>query len=302
MSQEQAKRLLRSGDNSSGPSHSSSGLPLACIILAAGRDMRMGSGALHKVCLSVAGGPVINQSIAAYRACGIGTIVVVVGQDDRRVIETVMSAHDNVLFVRQRKPLGTGDAVRVGFQPLAALGFDGNVICAVGDKLVRPEAVRELLRVFLDTDADGVIAIIERPGRENVSRVLLDEEGGVDVIVEKPAQCKGALLERFRKAPAYMNETVHVFRAPVLARALPLLRPQPNGEVYFTDIAEVLARPPRALVRPVFMAPGWLMGYNTPDEFRAVLVAALIEADLKAGELGCLSKGPHIVLAGERAK
>ena len=248
-------------------------VPLACIILAAGRGTRV--GAQHKVLFPVIGVPVINHSIAAYRACGIGTIVVVIGPDGGQIMNAVASQHDDVLFARQREPLGTGDAVRAGFQPLAALGFDGNIICAVGDKLVRPEAVRELLRVFSDQGADAAITMTEQPGMHNASRVLLDDRGrvllddrgNVESIVEKPGPSK-----RIAQSPPYMNESLYIFRAAALARALPLLRPQPSGDGYLTDIVEALriCGPPMRIVPVLLTDPDWVLGYNTPAEFLAL--------------------------------
>jgi len=91
--------------------------PTACIILAAGRGTRMGARGLPKVCFHVGGVPIINRSIAAYRACGIGTIVVVIGQDGQQVVDTVSAEFDGILFARQREPRGTGDAAQTGFEP-----------------------------------------------------------------------------------------------------------------------------------------------------------------------------------------
>ena len=320
--------------------------PLACIILAAGRGTRMRARKLPKVCFPVVGVPVINRSIAAYRACGAGTIVVVVGEDGGEVIETVTSEFDGVLFARQPSPLGTGDAVRAGFEPLQRLGFEGNVICAVGDKLIREEAVRRLLAEFERERADAALAVTERPDVHHMGRTLLDDKGEVEGIVEERdlraaelcgrmdrmcrrargrldvralrAACLAALgseeiCERFlrqawkriartdrvsasalqaalparpgfiqlagrwepaaavRRAPAYMNESLYVFRAPVLARAMPLLKQRRHGEVYFTDIVQACRiaakRDRRAKVIPVFLANrDWLQGYNTPDQ------------------------------------
>ena len=158
--------------------------PVACIIMAAGRGTRMEAKSLPKVCFPVVGVPAINRSIASYRACGIETIVVVIGQDGQQVISTVSSEFDGVIFAAQLEPKGTGDAVRVGFEPLRRLGFDGLVICAGGDRIVQPAGVKALLDALDDRDCDGVVAVTERPAARDMGRVLINDHGECEGVVE----------------------------------------------------------------------------------------------------------------------
>lgn len=180
----------------SGAKSKTSKAPLAAIIMAAGRGTRMCARSLPKVCFPVVGVPAINRSIAAYRACDVRTIVVVIGRDGQQVMDTVTSEFDGVLFAAQREAKGTGDAVRVGFEPLRRLGFDGLVICTVGDKVVQPEAVRAVLEGMEAQDCDGVLAVTEKPKARGMGRVLLNDCREIVGIVEDRDLCAAELLLR----------------------------------------------------------------------------------------------------------
>ena len=152
--------------------------------MAAGRGTRMEAGSLPKVCFPVVGVPAINRSIASYRACGVQTIVVVVGGDGQQVMDTVTSEFDGVLFAAQSEPKGTGDAARVGFEPLRRMGFDGLVMCVVGDKVVQPQAVKALLDGFDDLTCDGVLAVTEKPAARDMGHALVNARGEIEGVIE----------------------------------------------------------------------------------------------------------------------
>src|SRR4051794_34813134 len=94
--------------------------PLQVIILAAGQGKRMHSG-LPKVLHTLAGRPIIDYVLGAARALCPQRVAVVIGHEGERVASAV--AADDLAFVRQDPPRGTGDAVR---HALAALP-DGGV-------------------------------------------------------------------------------------------------------------------------------------------------------------------------------
>jgi len=166
------------------PRKSRADLPLACIVLAAGRGTRM-CATLPKVCFPVVGVPAINRSIASYRACGIQNIVVVVAPDGRQVIDTVSAEFENILFAAQREPLGTGHAVKVGFEPLRRLGFDGLVLCTVGDKVVQREAVEAVLDGLLRSGSDAAMGVTRKPDAPDMGRVILNQAHFVEAVVEE---------------------------------------------------------------------------------------------------------------------
>src|SRR5690348_12159629 len=89
--------------------------PVAAVILAAGRSTRMRSKLpkpLHPLC----GLPLTQHVIRACRAAGVEKVVVVVGHEAQAVRAGL---GENVEYVLQEVPRGTGDAVRAAQSLLA---------------------------------------------------------------------------------------------------------------------------------------------------------------------------------------
>jgi len=167
---------------------------MAAVVLAAGRGSRMQAKSLPKVCFPVLGVPAINRSIRACRGCGVDTLVVVVGADGDQVMQTVSGEHDNILYAHQPEPLGTGHAVRVGFEPLRRIGFQGLVWVLVGDKVIDPRAVEQVLAALDDDALDAAFAVSHKPHMDDMGRVLQHADGRVRGIFERNDLRAGALL------------------------------------------------------------------------------------------------------------
>jgi galactokinase len=159
----------------------------------------MGATRIPKVCLPVAGVPAVNRTLRAFRECGVRTNVVVVGSDAGEVVRIVGSEFPDAMFVLQREPLGTGDAVAKGARPLLAAGFQGLVFVGVGDKVLDASAVRTVLEAFRRSHADVALAVTSRPKSVDMGRLVLDEKGrplgGVEALEFRLAR----LYERLRR-------------------------------------------------------------------------------------------------------
>jgi len=157
---------------------------IASISMAGGRGRRMGETSIPKVCFPVAGVPAINRTIAALRKCGVDLNVVVVGSGAGEVVRTVGSAFPDAVFAFQERPLGTGNAGRTGFAPLSRIGFEGDVIIHVGDKVIDESVIAQVLREFYKGDCDVAIATTRRPNAPDMGRVVRSPKGDVLGVVE----------------------------------------------------------------------------------------------------------------------
>ncbi|HSV73762.1 MAG TPA: galactokinase family protein [Chthonomonadales bacterium] len=169
------------------------------VILAAGRGTRMGAGAPPKVAHPVLGEPAIVRAIQTYHRCGIAAHVVVVGADGARVMDALDGAPGEILFCRQREPLGTGDAAAHAARRLEAAGFDGDVLVAAGDKVVQPEAIRKLADRFRASGCALAFLVGETEDNPGAGRVVLDPEGCARRIVEVPEIRRTELLQSLRR-------------------------------------------------------------------------------------------------------
>jgi N-acetylgalactosamine kinase len=256
---------------------------IACVILAGGQGKRMGSAQRHKVCFPILGVPAIVRAIGSYRAAGLRRFVVVVGQKAQQVIETVSAAHAGVSFVYQPRPRGTGHAAAIAAEALAAQGGCRAAVVTMGDKVVRPQVVGELLARFDESGADVALAVLPFDASSSSGRVVADASGRVLGIVEKPdidrarktraripvgaARLTAAQIDRRTRG---LNPSLYVFRFEKLREAIGRLRADNvQGELYLTDAIGLLS--PTCRIEAVEVGePTDVMGFNTPEELLAV--------------------------------
>src|SRR5690625_2381936 len=257
---------------------------ITCIILAGGAGKRMGSAETHKVCFPILGRPAIVRAIDAYKQAGLKRFIVVVGQMASQVMETVSAEHPDVTFVLQREARGTGHAALTASHALHAAGFTGDALITMGDKVVEPAVIRDLIRKF-QTNRPG-LAMLTLPfrGSSSAGRVLLDGESGVLGIVEKKDLDHAARerepvrvadrqmrLAELDAIEARSNGSIYLFRFPPLWTALNDLRPDnEQGELYLTDTVGMLRAAGLVVHYLDVENPADVMAYNTPAELLAI--------------------------------
>lgn len=134
-------------------------LPLAVVVLAAGKGSRMRSKR-HKVLHSIAERPMLLHLLDRVSALAPGRIVVVVGEYREQVVELLGGC--DVTVAVQEQQLGTGHAV---LQAQAALaGFDGPVLILYGDTpLVTAETLGAMLGRLAAEDSPAVVVLASSP-------------------------------------------------------------------------------------------------------------------------------------------
>lgn len=264
---------------------------VAVVILCGGKGTRMGSRMVNKVCLPVGGEPAVNRTIRVLKECGARAFVIVVGALAGRVMETVGGSHPDVGYVFQDPPLGTGHAARKAVEFLRSLGHRDPVLVTMGDKVIDPEAVTGLAGVFPSARADLAFVVGPKWRWPGSGRIVLDGSGNVIGNVEskdlRAARKGGAKIqvgehllsaEEIEARSSSVNLSVYLFAASALYEAVEHLdSPNVQGEVYLTDAITYLANARDAAGANRFRVvpypisdPELVMGFNTPDELRAV--------------------------------
>ena len=202
---------------------------LTTVILAAGEGKRMRSRTpkvLHPLC----GRPLIGYALRLARTLA-DRVVLVVGPNADGVRAL---AGDGVTIVEQRERLGTGHAV---LQARAACPTTGPVLVLAGDMpLLLLSTLERLVEHHRTTAAAATVltAVVARPyGYGRVLRVA----GRVSRIVEE----RDATDDQ--KRVDEINTSVYCFDARRLWPTLADLKPNNDqGELYLTDVVELLAR------------------------------------------------------------
>jgi bifunctional UDP-N-acetylglucosamine pyrophosphorylase/glucosamine-1-phosphate N-acetyltransferase len=228
------------------------------VILAAGLGTRMRSK--HAKVLHRAGGLALVEHVvsAAARALApYGRIFVVTGHQAEKV-EALLKPL-GVGFVRQEGQKGTGHALA---SCRDAVPHDGLLTVLYGDTPLLTAATLERLRdTQTGSDAAATLITTTLADPTGYGRILVDGEGNVTAIVEEKAATP------LQKAITLINSGIYCFRSELLWKYIGEITPNPvSGEVYLTDMAEILARHDYR-VRPMQVEDSTeLLGINTRVE------------------------------------
>ncbi|MDI5967426.1 bifunctional UDP-N-acetylglucosamine diphosphorylase/glucosamine-1-phosphate N-acetyltransferase GlmU [Streptantibioticus silvisoli] len=213
--------------------------PAAVVVLAAGEGTRMKSATpkvLHEIC----GRTLLGHVVAAARALEPAELVVVVGHAAQQVAGHLAQVDPAVRTAGQAERNGTGPAVRMALESLAADGvtLDGTVVVINGDTPLLTSGTLGRLAAAHERDGNAVTVLTaEVPDATGYGRIVRDADGSVTAIVEQ----KDA--DEARRAIREINSGVFAFDAKLLAEALSkVTTDNAQGEEYLTDTLAILRR------------------------------------------------------------
>lgn len=224
----------------------------AAILLCAGKGTRMGNSTINKVAYECAGIPVIKRIVRNMRQGGVERFVVVVGHKSESVMDALKDEGE-ILYAYQSEQKGTGHAAACGLELLGSIGFNGNVIVSMGDKIVSSSLVAKMLSLQ-HTGAKAVLAVENRPEGATSRGHIVSRNDKVYGIVEakdvkralelrETISLCGEVFEAEEIAAAkFVNAAVYSFDCQSLSNELKCLdADNAQGEFYLTDTIEVFA-------------------------------------------------------------
>jgi bifunctional UDP-N-acetylglucosamine pyrophosphorylase / glucosamine-1-phosphate N-acetyltransferase len=230
----------------------------AVVILAAGLGTRMRSRRA-KVLHRAGGLALVEQVVKAASAVAPPEHITVVTGHQAEEVETILQPH-GVGFVRQVGQMGTGHALAACRERLQNL--DGLVMVLYGDTpLLSPATLLRLrdLQSASDTAATLITTTLEDPS--GYGRVILDGQGDVTAIVEEKAATPQ------QKSIRLINSGIYCFKSSLLWQHILELTPNAvSGELYLTDMAEILVRHGQRVGALHIDDPNELLGINTRVE------------------------------------
>jgi bifunctional UDP-N-acetylglucosamine pyrophosphorylase/glucosamine-1-phosphate N-acetyltransferase len=269
------------------------GASAQAVILAAGRGTRMKS-ARAKVLHQALGLPLLEHVLRAVQALHIEPITVVVGHQGDTV--EAAFADRGLRFVRQDSPLGTGHALQVAKDAVAANG-DGTLLVVNGDlPLLRPETLASLLKVHQASRAAATLLTVDLEDPGSYGRVLRGTDGQVRAIVEARDASEA------ERQVHEINAGIYAFEVPTLLPLLAGLQPQnAQGEYYLTDVIGLLRSTGRSVHALKAADPLEALGVNTFQELaevtrvlRARRVSALMAAGVVLEDPETTHVGPDV--------
>lgn len=257
--------------------------PSAVVILAAGEGTRMRSS-LPKVLHQVAGRSLLGHVVEAASALEPEHLVIVVGHGRDEVGAHLAEIAPWTVTVVQEEQLGTGHAVRVALEFLAARGASlagGPVVVLTGDTpLLRGATLQALVADFAASSSSAggagatvLTAVLADP--TGYGRVIRDASGAVARIVEQ----KDASAEELEVAE--INSGMYAFEGESLASLIGQVgRDNAQGEEYLTDVIALLRASGRDVTASVAADPSEILGVN--DRVQLAQAAAIMRDRVNA--------------------
>lgn len=261
----------------------------AVVILAAGKGSRMKSD-LPKVLHKVAGAPLLHHAMRTAAQMGAERVIVVAGHGAELVEASAKAYNPEAEIVLQTQQLGTGHAVDQARTALA--DFDGDVFILYGDTpFIRAETMQAMKAAR--KDGAGVVVLgFEAADPTRYGRLIRDETGALDRIVE----AKDATPEELQEG--FCNSGVKVANRAVLFDLLSKVSNEnAQGEYYLTDIVG-LARAENMTCAAVACDEAETMGVNSRADLAAAEQVFQNTARADAMENGVTLSDPETVWFG----
>ncbi len=248
--------------------------PIAAVVMAGGLGTRMRS-AVPKHFHAILGRRMVDWVIETGRETGADPLVVVASPAGRDAF-----AGNGVTVAVQDPPLGTGDAVRTARSLLET--HAGDVLVLSGDTpLLTSRLLLDLVATHRRESAAATILSAEPPDPRLYGRIVRDADGSVLRIAE------GTDATPDEREIREVNSSIYVFRGEALWPALEQLQPKNlQGELYLTDVIEILVRAGEKVAAHVAPDPTETEGVNTRVELAyagSILRDRINEAHMLAG-------------------
>ncbi len=232
------------------------------VILAAGLGTRMRSKQA-KVLHRAGGLSLVEHVVQAAGAVTSRDRIVVVTGHQADTVEALLEPM-GVRFARQVQQKGTGDAVMCAREALqkADPKQDGLLLVLYGDTpLLSAAALKQLREAQAGSDAAATLITTTLADPSGYGRVIVDDGGNVAAIVEHRDANPEQLHVRV------INSGIYCFRAKALWKHIAEIKPNPaSGELYLTDMAEILRRHGQRVQSLHMDDSSELLGINTRVE------------------------------------
>jgi bifunctional UDP-N-acetylglucosamine pyrophosphorylase / glucosamine-1-phosphate N-acetyltransferase len=232
---------------------------LAVAIMAAGKGTRLKSQ-LPKVLHEVGGKPLLEHVIrAAVRIVPAKDVYAIIGHEADRVRAAM--AHTGVNFVLQAEQRGTGHALIVAREALAA--YDHVIVLSGDAPMISPETIGRLRNFHLEELAAMTLLSADLENPTGYGRVLRKSAHSAEVQAIVEEKSASATQKKIRE----INSGFYVFAVKELYASIgKLSTANTHHEYYLTDMAEVLRKARQRVVAWKTANASEVLGGNTRAE------------------------------------
>ena len=239
--------------------HSAAGQRFAVAIMAAGKGTRLKSR-LPKVLHEVGGKPLLEHVVrVAVRLVPASDVYAIVGHEAERVRAAI--EHTGVNFVLQAEQRGTGQALMVAEEALAA--YDHVIVLSGDAPMISAETIAQLHDFHLAERAAMTLLSAELDHPTGYGRILRKSARSAEVLGIVEEKSASPVQKKIRE----INSGFYVFDVKELyANISGLSTENAQREYYLTDMAAVLRKARRRVVAWRTETPREVLGGNTRAE------------------------------------
>ena len=203
-------------------------MEICSIILSAGKGSRMLSS-IPKPLHLISGKTMIQWVIDANKSAGIKKSVIVVSPEfDKFAID-----NKNVIKVIQKKPLGTGIAVRKAIPLLK--NFEGIVlICFADTPFITSKTLRKIVK-SVNNSNELVLTGFKKNGKNKYGKIIFDNNKNPNEIIEYKDAKTNKVVSNF------CNGGIMGIHSSCLNHLRKIKKNSLSGEYYLTDIVKILS-------------------------------------------------------------
>lgn len=201
-------------------------------IMAGGLGKRMQSQ-LPKVLHKVSGIPMIVKILNEVKQLNPLKILIIVGQFKEIICETINNyiKIDNIEYVMQETPLGSGHAVLCSLNNLNENGF--NLIVNGDNPMLTHKTLSEAIHNFKQNEFELQITAINAKNPIGCGRIILENDIFQKIIEEKDC-------DEEQKKINLINTGIYLASNIILKKYIPLIKNEnKQNEYYLTDIVEI---------------------------------------------------------------
>ncbi len=204
-------------------------MEVCSIILSAGKGSRMLSS-IPKPLHSISGKTMLQWVIDANQSAGIKKSILVIPQNGVKLY----TKNENMLKAIQKKPMGTGDAVKKAIPLLN--DFEGVVlICFADTPFINSKTLKKIVKSFKN-GCELVLTGFKKNEKNKYGKIIFDnKKKPCDVVEYKDAKtktvysnfCNGGIMGIHSSCLKYLNK---------------IKKNSLSGEYYLTDIVKILSK------------------------------------------------------------
>ena len=231
----------------------------SAIVLAAGEGKRMKSEK-SKVLHEVAGTTLIERTITTIKDMHPAQIICVANK--KNITEMKKMFKNQVLYVLQSQPKGTGDAALLG---LGRVKKNIPVVCVMyGDDTAfyKPKTIGDVYAHHLKSEAVATFVTVKLEDPAGFGRIIKKNGKVTAIIEEKDAT---AIQKKINE----INDGVYFFEKDWLSKNIRNLKPSKvTGELYITDMVEEAIRQKKKVETYALSDSGEWHSVNTPQDLK----------------------------------